>query len=78
MYGRKTIIISKYNGRRRGAPSTEILIKRLAEFHLTVTTPLFPNDKTVSEQNKFSFNELSFSRSVNVPAVLIVSPTLAF
>ena len=32
----------------RRAPSIEILIKRLAEFHLSVTTPLFPNDKTVS------------------------------
>lgn len=31
-----------------GAPSIEILIKRLAEFHLSVTTPLFPNDESVS------------------------------
>lgn len=61
-----------------GAPSVEILIKRLAEFHLSVTTPLFPNDKTALQQNKFCSNGVTSSGSLSGQAQLIVFLTLAF
>ncbi len=62
----------------RGASAVKILIKRLAEFHLSVTTPLFLNDKTVSKQNKFSSNAASSTGSLNGQGQLMVFLTLAF